>query len=88
MLHLGHIGVVIHPVSIVERDSFNHVREVFKASNSEPAFLSTLHQLEDQGQDSVLGDTAPGLVGSETDGSNNAEVNWMPLPLRSRTFGT
>ena len=68
MLHLGHIGVVIHPVSILERNAFNHVREVFKAPNSEPAFLGTFNQLEDQCQDGVLGDTASGLVGSEADG--------------------
>ncbi len=68
VLHWSHIGVVINPVSILERNAFNHVREVFEASNSEPAFLGTFDQLEHQGQDGVLGDTAPGLVGSETDG--------------------
>ena len=41
---------------------------MFEASNSEPAFLGTLDQLEDQCQDGVLGDTASGFVGSETDG--------------------
>ena len=41
----------------------------FKASNSEPALLSTLDQLEHQRQDGVLGDTASGLVGSEAYGS-------------------
>jgi hypothetical protein len=41
---------------------------VFEASNSKPAFLGTFDQLEHQGQDGVLGDTAPGLVSSQSHG--------------------
>jgi hypothetical protein len=64
----GEISLVIGSTAIFEWDSFNHISEVFKATNSEPAFLSTLDQLEYQGQDGVLRDTATGLVGSEAHG--------------------